>query len=358
MSRQDAGALRFEKVSYTYANAKTAAIAQVSFTANPGDLVVVVGPSGCGKSTLLKTVSGLIEPNHGSILIDGKDVVGKPPQRRNIGWVPQSYALFDHLSVTQNITFGLRMQGMSTVQQKRRAQEMLSLCQIAELAERSVRSLSGGQRQRVAIARALAVQPRVLLLDEPLAALDPQLRAALRTELVKMVRKSGATTLFVTHDQAEALAIADHIAVLRDGCLEQYGTPEDLWHYPQNAFVAEFLSNAKVVECRLKGVGEQGYEVEIVPGLTANIRPDKLSSALADYSVSNIALHPEDIEIDADSRVRAVADSCEYAGGQYLIGAQILDGPTLSFFSPRAVDAGTAVPIRVSGSANLSIVTT
>ena len=245
MALTQAASLQFEAMSYCYPGGKHPAIHAVDLAVNPGELVVLVGPSGCGKSTLLKLVAGLIEPSQGQLRINGQEIVGTPPQQRGVGWVPQSYALFDHLTVADNIAFGLRMQQrpqrLPKAKQKARVHTLLALCHMGELAQRSVRDLSGGQRQRVAIARALAVQPKVLLLDEPLAALDPQLRSTLRTNLVNLLRESGATTLFVTHDQAEALAIADRIAVLRAGRLEQYGTPEQLWTRPANAFVAEFF---------------------------------------------------------------------------------------------------------------------
>ncbi|MDW8234886.1 MAG: ABC transporter ATP-binding protein, partial [Roseiflexaceae bacterium] len=216
----------------------------------PGEIVVLVGPSGCGKSTLLRLTAGLLFPTAGRLLMDETDTSAIPPDRRRVGWVPQSYALFEHLNVRDNIAFGLRMRRASRQEIARRVSDMLDLCRITELAQRRVSQLSGGQRQRVAIARALAVSPRVLLLDEPLAALDPQLRTAIRTDLQALLRASGVTTLFVTHDQAEALAVADRVAVLRAGRLEQFGTPQQLWRTPANAFVAEFFGGAVVLPAR------------------------------------------------------------------------------------------------------------
>ncbi len=339
------GSLQFEAITYAY-EAKTPAIDAVNFVVEPGQLVVLVGPSGCGKSTLLKLAAGLLEPAKGRLLINGKDMVGRPPQQRGIGWVPQSYALFDHLSVADNIAFGLRMQRLSRTKQKNRVQSLLELCQILELANRSVLDLSGGQRQRVAIARALAVQPNVLLLDEPLAALDPQLRSSLRANLVKLVRESGATTLFVTHDQGEALAIGDHIAVLRAGRLEQYGTPETLWNHPINHFVAQFLSNADIIEGRRLAVDA----IELAPGLTAKVNPAAFSG-----STLQIALRPDNLKIDS-AGIRVVVIGAEYTGGRYLIRGQIPDGPQLSFFSPQPLPLGVTVPIQLRADTKLSIV--
>lgn len=340
------GSFQFEAITYAYEGAKVPAVDAIDFAVEPGQLAVLVGPSGCGKSTLLKIAAGLLEPNQGRLLINGKDVVGRPPQQRGVGWVPQSYALFDHLSVADNIAFGLRMQGLSKNKQKGRVQNLLELCQIPELARRSVHDLSGGQRQRVAIARALAVHPNVLLLDEPLAALDPQLRSSLRANLVELVRESGATTLFVTHDQGEALAIADRIAVLRAGRLEQYGPPETLWNHPINNFVAQFLSNADVVEGRRVDVDA----VEIVPGLTAKIEPTYF-----DGSTLQIALRPDNVKVDP-AGIRVVVIGTEYTGGRYLIRGQIPDGPQLSFFSPQSLPLGATVPIQLRTDIKLSVV--
>ena len=340
------GSFRFEAITYAYPGAKSPAIDAVDFAVDPGQLAVLVGPSGCGKSTLLRIAAGLLEPNRGRLLINGKDMVGRPAQQRNIGWVPQSYALFDHLSVADNIAFGLRMQGLSKPKQKGRVQNLLALCQISELAQRSVQELSGGQRQRVAIARALAVQPKVLLLDEPLAALDPQLRSSLRANLVELVRESGATTLFVTHDQGEALAIADHIAVLRAGRLEQYGSPETLWNHPVNSFVAQFLSNADVLEGRRIAIDT----VELAAGLAAKVDP-----ACFEDNLLTVALRPDNVEIDS-AGIRVVVTGAEYTGGRYLIRAQVPDGPPLSFFSPQSLSVGTTAPIRLCPDTKLSVV--
>lgn len=346
-SRQS-GSLQFKAITYTYEGAKTPAINDVRLAVESGELVVLVGPSGCGKSTLLRMVAGLIDPSQGELLINDRNVVGQSPQQRKVGWVPQSYGLFDHLTVSENISFGLKMHRVGRVKQKQQVQSLLALCKIQSLASRSVRELSGGQRQRVAIARALAVEPNVLLLDEPLAALDPQLRSALRAELVSLIRQSGATTLFVTHDQAEALAIADRIAVFQDGCLEQYGRPEHLWNRPANDFVAEFLSNAIVIQSRRISKDS----VEITPGLTAKIEPADVSS-----DVVRIALRASDIVIDtAAPCVRAVVLASEYTGGQYLIQSQVPDGPRLSFFSAHDMGQGTTVPIRVRSDAPVAVV--
>jgi ABC-type Fe3+/spermidine/putrescine transport system ATPase subunit len=322
--------LGFEGVTFAYDQQPV--VKNITLNIEPGELVVVVGPSGCGKSTLLRLVAGLLMPQEGRVLIDGRDVQHVPPHMRRVGWVPQSYALFDHLNVADNILFGLRMQAVPQSERATRLREMLELCRITELAQRSVSALSGGQRQRVAIARALAVNPQLLLLDEPLAALDPQLRQAIRSDLEALLRSSGVTTLFVTHDQAEALALADRVAVLRAGQLEQFDTPEQLWNAPANSFVAEFVGGAVVVQARRLDT----QWVEIAPGLTALSPGDAAQIALA--------LRPSDLEVAAHGAPLPVM-SCEYLGGVYIITCCLPDGKALRLHHHARAVVGERLPV-------------
>ncbi len=322
--------LRIEQISFAYH--KQFVVQDISLDVEPGEIVVLVGPSGCGKSTLLRLVAGLLQPQHGRLLLNDQDIQQLPTHARCVGWVPQSYALFDHLSVAENVAFGLRMQSVPKAERMKQVRAMLELCRIAELANRHVNDLSGGQRQRVAIARALAIRPRLLLLDEPLAALDPQLRQSLRSDLEALLRSSGVTTLFVTHDQSEALALADRVAVMRAGKLEQYDTPENLWNTPANAFVAEFVSGAKVI----KAYRRDAHTIEIAPGLTI-----QHAGQTADMFV---ALRPSDLEIHANGAPLPVV-SCEYAGGAYLIGCCLPDGSLIYLKHNVRVLSGALLPV-------------
>ena len=212
-----------------------------------GRVTAVVGPSGAGKSTLLRAIAGLVTPDAGDVLFDGASVLGRPPERRRLGVVFQSYALFPHLTVADNVAFPLRVRGVGRRQARRRIRDLLVRLEIEPLAARHPHQLSGGERQRVALARALAAEPRALLLDEPLAALDARLRLALRADLASRLRAAGLTALYVTHDQEEAMALGDQVAVLRRGRLEQVGTPEALYRSPATPFVARFIGEANVL---------------------------------------------------------------------------------------------------------------
>lgn len=267
----DAAALRCRGITYRYPGTSRAALQDIDVETPPGSITALVGPSGCGKTTLLKLVGGVLPPTQGSIRIGEQDMTRVPVQRRQIGWVPQQYALFDHLDVKANIAFGLRAQKRPSAERRRRVEELLELCRIQELADRSVDDLSGGQRQRVAIARALAPSPKVLLLDEPLAALDPQLRGRLRTDLSAMIRAAGVTTIMVTHDQEEALAMSDHLVLMNTGRIEQSGSPETVWARPTSAWAAEFLGSATVVDVLDRP--RAGW-VQIAPGLELPVRDD------------------------------------------------------------------------------------
>ncbi len=229
-----------------------------------GSLIALLGPSGCGKTTTLRMIAGLERPDAGRVLVDGRDVTHLPPFSRRMGVVFQSYALFPHMSVAGNVQFGLRMQGVGSTQRTSRAAAALEMVGLAAHAAKRPRQLSGGQQQRVALARALAIEPDVLLLDEPLSALDAKLREELRVEMRILQRRVGATAVFVTHDQAEALAMADLVAVMQAGRVAQLGPPEDVFERPATPFVAEFVGRS----AKLSGMVEAG-RVRVGPALLA-----------------------------------------------------------------------------------------
>lgn len=214
----------------------------------PGEFVSFLGPSGCGKTTVLRMVAGFEEPSAGRIVVGGKDVTGLKPNQRNIGMVFQAYALFPNLTVAQNVAFGLRVAGMNRADQDKRVAEMLNLIKLPQLGDRYPFQLSGGQQQRVALARALAPSPKLLLLDEPLSALDAKVRVSLRDEIRSIQKRLGITTVFVTHDQEEALSISDRIAVMNQGVAEQVATPFEIYNRPATKFVANFVGTLNVLE--------------------------------------------------------------------------------------------------------------
>jgi putative spermidine/putrescine transport system ATP-binding protein len=226
----------------------TQALQPINLEIAAGETVVLLGPSGCGKTTTLRLIAGLDRPNAGGrILFDGVDVTTQPIEQRNVGMVFQSYALFPNMSVAENIGYGLRIRKLPAERVRARCAEMLALMRIEALADRHIDQLSGGQRQRVALARALAVQPRVLLLDEPLTALDAKLRDALRLEIDTLLRGLGITTLYVTHDQSEAMALGDRIVVMDHGRVAQSGKPRDIYHRPATRFVADFIGTMNIL---------------------------------------------------------------------------------------------------------------
>jgi sulfate transport system ATP-binding protein len=247
----------------------TPVLESVSLLAEDGEFLALLGPSGSGKTTLLRLIAGLDTPDAGAIRFQGEDLLAQPVRRRRIGFVFQHYALFRHMTAAQNIAFGLNAKPArerpSRSDIRKRVSELLSLVQLSGFENRYPSQLSGGQRQRVALARALAIEPRILLLDEPFGALDAQVRRELRRWLRDLHERTGLTTIFVTHDQEEALDLADRIALLRDGALEQVGTPEELYHEPSSAFVFEFLGDSIRLPCTVKG------NVAIIGGAAAPI---------------------------------------------------------------------------------------
>lgn len=221
---------------------QTRVLEPVNLTINAGETLVFLGPSGCGKTTLLRMIAGLEAPDAGGrILFGERDVTKLPIEKRNVGMVFQSYALFPNMNVAENIGYGLKIRGMTKPARQARVEQMLEMMRIQDLGRRAISQLSGGQRQRVALARAVAAQPDVLLLDEPLTALDAKLRETLRVEIDTLLRQLGITTVYVTHDQAEAMALADRLVVMQKGRIAQIGTPRDIWFNPADRFVAEFI---------------------------------------------------------------------------------------------------------------------
>ncbi|MCR4432104.1 MAG: ABC transporter ATP-binding protein [Tepidanaerobacteraceae bacterium] len=251
----------------------------VSMSVEKGEVISILGPSGCGKSTLLRTIAGLLEPQRGTICIDGRDITRVEPQFRNIGMVFQSYALFPNMNVFDNIGFGLRMRGMDKDMRNNRIREMLELVKLKERASHYPHQLSGGEQQRAALARTLAPSPKIVLLDEPLSALDAKIRKALRQELRSILKCAGATAIFVTHDQEEAMFISDRIFVMNMGRFEQKGSAEEIYSSPQNRFVASFIGNYNL----LSGEEASFFAEDIPGGRDYALRPEAISLFSLDH---------------------------------------------------------------------------
>ncbi|POF30402.1 ABC transporter ATP-binding protein [Roseibium marinum] len=239
------------------------AVQRMSMDIPEGSFVTLLGPSGCGKTTTLRMIAGLIDPSEGEITIKGKRVNDVPIHKRNLGLVFQNYALFPHKTIAQNVAFGLKYRDLSKADMDRKVRDVLDLVQLPHVADRYPKQLSGGQQQRIALARAIVIEPDVLLLDEPLSALDANLREDMRVELKRIQHRIGITTVFVTHDQSEALAMSDRVVVMSDGRIEQVGTPEDVYNTPASEFVSRFLGISNILSATSKGANAGGLSLEL-----------------------------------------------------------------------------------------------
>jgi len=317
------------------------ALAGIDLDITPGEFVALLGPSGCGKTTALRALSGLELVDEGSIVIDGVDVARVPTNKRDIGMVFQAYSLFPHLTVLENIEYGLRMRRVAKADRRARAAESLDLVGLAHLGERFAHQLSGGQQQRVALARALVTRPRVLLLDEPLSALDAKVRVQLRDQIRLIQTELGITTVFVTHDQEEALAVADRVAVMRDGRIEQIGTPEELYASPATPFVANFVGLSNKVEAQL------------VDG-TVLVHGEKLAPLGTPPESGPVTafIRPEDIVFAATGLAATVVAS-SFLGSLRRTSVRLADDSVLSVQHEVgfAVEPGDTVHVRFLGSA-------
>jgi putative spermidine/putrescine transport system ATP-binding protein len=281
----------------------------IDLAVEQGEFLSFLGPSGCGKTTTLRMIAGFETPSEGNIFLDGINLTQFPPNQRNLGMVFQSYALFPNLNVTQNIAFGLEVRHTPKAQIQERVREMLDLIQLREYGHRFPSQLSGGQQQRVALARALAIHPRVLLLDEPLSALDAKIRLELRQEIRTIQQKLQITTIYVTHDQEEALSLSDRIVVMHDGVIEQIGTPFEIYNYPANAFVASFVGQINLLPVEISDFTRK--EVKIGKQL---VRVGRMGEAKD--SVAQLAIRPEELQLGPASQGNTLTG--QVAGVSYL----------------------------------------
>ena len=327
------------------------AVASLDLIVRPGEFVSLLGPSGCGKTTTLRIIAGLTHPDEGLVIIGGRPMNGVPAHHRGLGLVAQNYALFPHMTVMENVTFGLRMRHADALRTRQKARETLDMVRLTGLENRYPRQLSGGQQQRVALARCLVIEPTVLLLDEPLGALDKKLREAMQVELKSLQREVGITTIFVTHDQEEALTLSDRIAVMHHGRLQQFGSPQEIYEAPRNRFVADFIGvcnfldgsvvaremDAVVVRTHAGGTVRVSASREAPPAEGARVvvavRPEKISV------LPPSAAAPEALKASVEATVyvgTAVHYHLRLATGERLIAYRQNDAATTTDLTPGA----------------------
>jgi iron(III) transport system ATP-binding protein len=292
--------IELEDVTLNYAGRQIAAVTDLSLSIADGEFVALLGPSGCGKTTTLRLIAGFLKPDRGRVVVDGAVLSSStgivPPERRNMGMVFQNYAVWPHMTVFDNVAFGLRVRRMDQAQIRSRVMNILETLNLAEFAARSPTQLSGGQQQRVALARALVVEPRTLLLDEPLSNLDAKLRERMRWELKSLQRRLGLTFVYVTHDQDEAMAVADRVVVLHDGRLQQVGAPRDVYLNPVNQFVADFMGTINLLRGRAEAVDGSQLHVHLldIPDLCVDVR----QPGVPREGTVTLVVRPEDVVLD------------------------------------------------------------
>jgi putative spermidine/putrescine transport system ATP-binding protein len=338
-------ALTLDRLSKQFGN--QTAVDSVSLAVTAGELIVLLGPSGCGKTTTLRMIAGFVPPSAGDIRLDGASITSLPPHRREMGIVFQSYALFPHLTVARNVAFGLEMRRMGNAAIETRVTEMLRLVKLEEFAARQPRQLSGGQQQRIALARALAIHPRVLLLDEPLSNLDAGLRQEMAREIRILQQHGGITTIMVTHDQTEALAMADRLVVMHEGRVQQIGTPEQVHGNPANPFVARFIGGSNIVVGRLDGESRL-----VLPGGAAIA----LAGRYVGSGDATLAIRPDSVRLaqpGPGACIEGEVELCTWLGSVVEHAVRVSPdvtilarGPGLGADATRRHSAGTRVALR------------
>lgn len=321
------------------------AVNDVSFTAERGDFVSLLGPSGSGKTTLLRIVAGFQLPDAGQVLVGEEDVTQLPPQKRDMGMVFQSYALFPNMTAADNVAFGLRTRKRPAMETRQRVDELLAMVGLAEKAQRFPHQLSGGEQQRVALARALAPNPRVLLLDEPLSALDARIRLNLRTEIRHIQKTLGITALYVTHDQEEALAMSDRIVVFNQGRVEQIGTPQEIYDQPATPFVSTFVGTTNRLSATVRSVEDRTVAIAGQVIVLDEIPAEARTGDRVELWIRPEAIRPASPEnLDETNRIRAVVDQVMFLGAHVGVKASVGADESLMLDVARYGDAATINP--------------
>jgi ABC-type Fe3+/spermidine/putrescine transport system ATPase subunit len=323
--------LRVAGISKTFG--RHSALRGVDFAIGNGEFLTLLGPSGCGKTTLLRIIAGLERPDEGRVFLDGEDITDRPPEKRRVNLVFQSYALFPHLSVYENVAYGLRAEGLADREVGRRVEDALAMMRLAAFKDRAVDQLSGGQQQRVALARATAKRPAVLLLDEPLAALDLKLRQEMQDELRLIQHTLGTTFILVTHDQSEALVVSDRVAVMNDGEISQLGTPREVYERPSDRFVADFVGQTNFVPCQTIDVDDDVATVRFSAGETASLLVGDDQLKTGDEAVA--ILRPEHLAVSAEGEgLRARLEATVFLGPFVRFDVRLASGEAIRIMAP------------------------